>query len=206
MSTATIAIFNRKQQGGMTIIMALVLVAVLGAATLSLSRNVVRELSMAGTVVQGEKAAAAADAGLDWVITWGQGHVSDADYTAASPTTGQKALVDGINNQMLGINTGAPITIYGVSDTAMNMNNGGAAVAKQSFGVELRYLGKGWGNAPIVGGGGSSDNSAASNDTKGNLSSITPKGWRALVTGYATPNSTSQTYQSQREVVATFPN
>jgi len=206
MSTATVATFYQKQQGGMTIIMALVLVAVLGAATFSLSRNVVRELSMAGSVIQGEKAAAAADAGLDWVITWGQGHVSDADYSAASPTSGQKALVDGINNQMLGIATGTPITIYGVSDTAMRMDNGGAAAARQSFDVELRYLGKGWGNAPIVGGGGSSDNTAASNDTKGNLASITPKGWRGLITGYATPTSTSQTYQAQREVIATFPN
>jgi hypothetical protein len=161
---------------------------------------------MAGTVVQGEKAAAAADAGLDWVITWGQGHVSDADFTSASPTTGQKALVDGINNQMLGIGTGTPITIYGVSDTAMRMDNGGAAAARQSFDVELRYLGKDWGSAPIAGGGGSSDNAAASNNTRGGLGGMTPKGWRGLITGYATPNATSQTYQAQREVIATYPN
>jgi hypothetical protein len=30
-------------------------------------------------------------------------------------------------------------------------------------------------------------------------------GWRALVTGKATPNGTSQTYQAQREVIATYP-
>lgn len=205
MSMNPITSFDKRQQGGMTIVMALVLVAVMGAATFSLSRNVVRELSMAGSVVQGEKAAAAADAGLDWVITWGQGHVNDADFQAASPTTGQKALVDGINNQMLGINTGTPITIYGVSDAAMKMDNAGVATAKQSFDVELRYLGKGWGNAPIAGTGGNSDNNAASGDKKGGVSSITPKGWRAIVTGYATPASTTQTYQAQREVVATYP-
>ena len=195
-----------SQQGGLTIVMALVLVAVMGAATFSLSRNVVRELSMGASVVQGEKAAAAADAGLDWVIVWGQGHMIDAaQFSSAGAVTGQLALVQGINSAMLGTNTGLPITITGVSDTAMILNNGGAASTTQSFDVELRYLGVGWGNAPIGGAGGSSDNNAASGGTKGGLATSSPVGWRVLATGRATPMGTTQTYQSQRELIATFP-
>lgn len=205
MRKETISAFSRKQQGGLTIVMALVLVAVLGAALFSLSRNVVRELSMSGTVVQGEKAAAAADAGLDWVITWGQGHVSDADYNAAGPATGQKLLVDGINSAMSGVNTGLPIQISGATDPTMKVNTSATAASDQSFDVELRFLGVGWGNAPIGGVGGSSDNNAASGNKKGGAGSSSPAGWRALVTGRATPKSTTQVYQAQREVVATYP-
>lgn len=206
MSTVCKPSFKQSQQGGLTIVMALVLVAVLGAATFSLSRNVVRELSMSGTVVQGEKAASAADAGLDWVIVWGQGHVDDAQYVTASPAAGQKTLVQGINDAMAGINTGAPIVISGDSDATMRVNTLASAATTQTFDVELRFMGVGWGNAPIGGAGGDSNNAGASNNKKAGGGSSTPVGWRAIVTGKATPNgSSSQVYQAQREVVATYP-
>jgi hypothetical protein len=160
---------------------------------------------MSGTVIQGEKAASAADAGLDWVIIWGQGHVNDAQYLLALPSGGQKILVQGINDAMTGINTGAPIYIPGGSDATMRVNNLVSAPSTQTFDVELRFLGTGWGNAPIGGVGGSSDNNAASGNKKGGGGSSTPVGWRAIVTGSATPKDTSQTYQAQREIIATFP-
>jgi hypothetical protein len=160
---------------------------------------------MSGTVIQGEKAASAADAGLDWVIIWGQGHVNDAQYVAATPTGAQKLLVQGINDAMAGINTGAPIVLSGASDATMRVNNVTTAPSTQTFDVELRFLGVGWGNAPIGGSGGSSDNNAASGNKKGGGGSSTPVGWRALVTGNATPRDTTQTYQAQREIVATYP-
>ncbi len=206
MSTRTNSQIPHSQHGGLTIVMALVLVVVMGAATFSLSRNVVRELSMGASVVQGEKAAAAADAGLDWVIVWGQGHMIEAaQFTSAGAVSGQLLLVQGINGAMSGINTGLPITISGLTDTAMLLNNAGAATTPQSFDVELRYLGLGWGNAPLGGSGGSSDNNAASGGTKGGLATSSPVGWRVLSTGRAIPTGTTQTYQSQRELIATFP-
>lgn len=200
--------FARRQEGGLTIIMALVLVGVLGAATFSLSRNVVREMSMGGNVMLGEKAAAAADAALDWVIVWSQGQVNSADYTAANPTTGQTALVTGISNAMNGINTDVPIVISGASDAAMRIDNGGAAGTTQTFDVEVRYLGPEWGHSPVGGSGVSSDNNAASNYRHGGASSISSGavGWRILATGKATPAVlASGTYQAQREVISTLP-
>jgi len=204
--------FQSRQQGGLTIIMALVLVSVLGAAVFSLSRNVVRELSMGGTVIQGEKAAAAADAGLDWVIIWGQGYISGGVYAASNPTPtyGQSALVTGLTSAMGGSNTGLPITIHGAADATMTLDNGGAANTTQNFDIELRCLGGGqfggWGNAPGGVGGSSSNNSAAGGKIGGGGGGTGPVGWRILATGSATPKSSlAQTYQAQRELIATFP-
>jgi hypothetical protein len=191
------------QQGGLTIIMALVLVSVLGAAVFSLSRNVVRELSMGGTVIQGEKAAAAADTALDWAITWGQGHMNDTAYMAATRTAGETNLVSGINSAMSGININTPITVLGAGDLGMKIDNAGAGTTTQTYDIEVRFLGTGWGAG--VASGMTSDNNAAAGNTKGGASSSTPVGWRILSTGYATPVGTSQTYQSQREMIATFP-
>lgn len=183
------------QQGGLTIIMALVLVAVMGAATFSLSRNAIRELSMAGTIIQGNKAAAAADAGLDWVVIWGQGGIKLADFTAASPSTKETSLLNGIKNALFST-TGSPVvTITAANDASMTLNQGGAANTRQDFDIELRWLG-----GKLV--GPSTDNSPASGDTGPSV----PKDsvWRLLATGRATPKN-AQTYQAQRELVATMP-
>ncbi len=191
--------FRSRQQGGLTIIMALVLVGVMGAATFGLSRNAIRELSMAGTIIQGNKAAAAADAGLDWAITWGQGTVDAAGFTAAGATTSQvnylAALQSNINSNYL------VTTLAGSSVPAMTLNQGGAANTDQNFDLEVRFLG-----SPAASSTGSSSNlgasggTAASGPTSGG-GTATVYVWRILATGHATPKN-AQTYQAQRELVA----
>lgn len=59
-----------SEQGGMTILVALVLLVVMSLAAFSLSRNSIRELTTTGHVIQGGKASEASDAGLDWFIVW----------------------------------------------------------------------------------------------------------------------------------------
>ena len=199
--------FDRAgQQGGLTILMALVLVGVMGAATFSLSRNAIRELSMAGTVIQGEKAAAAADAGLDWVTIWGQGGVNNAAFTAALPTNNasQTSLLTGIK-ATLASTTGLypPVTISGSGVSSMSLYQGNTkttAVTDQNFDIQVWFLG----SLPASrSGGGSSDNSGASGGTK--VTSATGDYmWRVVSTGHATPNG-GQTYQTQREMIATMP-
>jgi len=61
---------KHAEWGGMTIIMALVLLVVMSLAAFSLSRNSIRELATTGHIIQGDKAAEAGDAGLDWFIVW----------------------------------------------------------------------------------------------------------------------------------------
>lgn len=189
--------FRARQQGGLTILLALVLVAVMGAATFSLSRNAIRELSMAGTVIQGEKAGASADAGLDWVIIWGQGGVSEAAFNSATPGTRQTSLLDGIKKALSPLTGYPPFTLTGSGQTTMALNQTNTT---QDFDIEVRFLG----NLPASrSGGGSSDNSGASGGTK----LQTAAGdyfWRVLSTGRATPKD-GQTYQAQREMTATLP-
>ncbi len=194
------SLFRSRQQGGLTIIMALVLVAVMGAATFSLSRNAIRELSMAGTIIQGNKAAAAADAGLDWVIIWGQGGVKLADFTAAAPAVRELYLLNSMKNTLASTIGYPAVTILAGNDAAMTLNQEGAAKTRQDFDIEYRYLG----TLPAGRtGGGTSDNSGASGGTKvGGASG--DYFWRFLATGRATPEN-AQTYQSQRELVATLP-
>ncbi len=199
MSETSASSRRTRQQGGLTIIMALVLVGVMGAATFSLSRNAIRELSMAGTIIQGNKAGASADAGLDWVIIWGQGGVKFSDFTAATPSVSQTKMIQDMKDT-LSSTTGYPATvILGSGKQAMSLN-WGTATTDQNFDLEFRFLG-----ALPAGrqGGGSSDNSGASGGTK--VSGATGDYvWRVLSTGRATPNQ-GQTFQAQRELVATLP-
>lgn len=192
--------FRSRQQGGLTIIMALVLVGVMGAATFSLSRNAIRELSMAGTIVQGNKAAAAADAGLDWVIIWGQGAVNEASFNSATPSAKEKAFLKMIKDTIAS-STGYPaVTIASGGDASMTLDQVGTAKTRQEFDIEARFLG----TLPVGRtGGGSSDNSGASGGTK--VGGATGEYfWRFLSTGRATPTGAA-TFQSQRELVATLP-
>lgn len=64
------ALSRPREQGGITILVALVLLVVMSLASFSLSRNTIRELATTGHVIQGDKAAEASDAGLDWFMVW----------------------------------------------------------------------------------------------------------------------------------------
>ncbi|MBI1753614.1 MAG: hypothetical protein HY014_08705 [Acidobacteria bacterium] len=189
-----------RQQGGLTIILALVLVGVMGAATFSLSRNAIRELSTAGAIIQGGKAAAAADAGLDWVIIWGQGGVKFSDFTAAAPHAEQSALISKMKDSISPTLAYPIFTLSGNGVDAMSMNVG-SATTNQNFDIEFRFLG----NLPSGRqSGGSSDNAGASGGTKGGAGGVGDYVWRILATGRATPQN-GQTYQAQRELISTLP-
>lgn len=62
--------YRASERGGITIIIALVLIVLMSLAAFSLSRNSIREMASAGSIIQGDKASAAADAGLDWFVVW----------------------------------------------------------------------------------------------------------------------------------------
>jgi hypothetical protein len=62
-----------SQRGGMALLLALTLLVIMTAAALGASRDVVRELSLCGDGLQGDLAACAADAGVDWFLAWCSG-------------------------------------------------------------------------------------------------------------------------------------
>jgi len=55
-------------RGGVAILAAFLLLAVMAAVAFATVRNLDRELAMAGDALQGARAAAAAEAGLDWFL------------------------------------------------------------------------------------------------------------------------------------------
>ena len=62
---------RQAEQGGITIIVALVLIVLMSLAAFSMSRNSIRQLASSGSILQGGKATEASEAGLDWYIVWG---------------------------------------------------------------------------------------------------------------------------------------
>jgi hypothetical protein len=69
------SILNRRtrreaQQGGVTILVALVLLAAMTVAALGVSQNTLRDLAITGNESTGRKASEVADSALDWVVIW----------------------------------------------------------------------------------------------------------------------------------------
>lgn len=87
----------KAQRGGMTIVMALVLLAIMSLAAFSLSRNAIRELATTGHLIQGDKASEASDAGLDWFIVWSHPDNMTLAYTSAG-AVGNQTLAKAMND------------------------------------------------------------------------------------------------------------
>jgi hypothetical protein len=89
--------FRASERGGVTIIIALVLIVLMSLAAFSLSRNSIRELATSGSIIQGGKASAAADAGLDWFVVWS--HPDNVVLSLASTgAVGNNALAKAITD------------------------------------------------------------------------------------------------------------
>ena len=58
------------QRGGITILLALILLSAMTVGALSLSQNSLREIGITGNETTGRKSFEMADAGLDWLMTW----------------------------------------------------------------------------------------------------------------------------------------
>lgn len=69
------------QAGGITIIVALMLLVLITVAAMGMSKNAIRELAISGTSRQGSMARNVADSGIEWSVYW-------MDQTNASSATG----------------------------------------------------------------------------------------------------------------------
>lgn len=70
MPNRPISTIDRSQQGGVTILVALMLLVLLTLAAIGMSRNSFREIVASGTIRQGSMARNTADSGLEWSIYW----------------------------------------------------------------------------------------------------------------------------------------
>lgn len=64
------ASFRHRERGGITIMVVLMLLVLLTIAAVSMSKNAVREVIIAGTSRQGAEVRSLADSGLEWSLYW----------------------------------------------------------------------------------------------------------------------------------------
>jgi hypothetical protein len=150
------------EQGGITILLALVLLTMLGAMVFGLGRDSLREIAITGNESIGRKAAEAADSGIDWTIMWGQGNGASADqasvrqaidtlsYAIADATLRTSGPDGTANTHGSGYmsDTGSGILrayVYPSSTTSdLSLSTAGytqTSVVQQAMELEVRYLG-----------------------------------------------------------------
>ena len=118
----------QRERGGIALLLVLLLLTAMTAATLGVVHNLVRELRMAGDALQGAQASCAADAGADWVLAWaGEGGdrcglLQGAPFQGEVPQPGggvafRQAFTiqaDCLGPAPPGLDTGAPLVLWRV--------------------------------------------------------------------------------------------
>lgn len=79
---------RQSEQGGITILVALILLSVMTVAALGMSQTTLRELAITGNESTGRKAAEAADSALDWVLIWSNPNAATSITASTDPVTG----------------------------------------------------------------------------------------------------------------------
>lgn len=109
-----------SERGGVTILIALILLMAMAVAAFGVSQTSLRELAITGNESTGRKAAEAGDAGIDWIITW-------MHSGGTSPTTFQSAVAQQVTNLdlMVGGDPSVPIT-YATDPSPADAANSGS--------------------------------------------------------------------------------
>lgn len=75
--------FQASERGGIVIMACFMIIVFLSLTVFTLSRNVIRETAITGSVIQAGRSESAADAGIDWYLTWAQPNAKGAGQMAA---------------------------------------------------------------------------------------------------------------------------
>ena len=193
---------QHPESGGLTILMALVMLVVVTVAAFGLSRSSLRGVLITGNESTGRKAFEMADSGLDYVISWGSPYAN----TAATPTAA--TLQTNMGNLLNAIDTpdapgaGGFIDPSGTlrykmlaSTVGGDMTPSPSAYLQKSavtpaFDLEVRYLGQ----VPL-------QNTGSGGFIKSNRSF-----WLVRTTGRANIGDTGQSFISQREALVQYIN
>jgi Tfp pilus assembly protein PilX len=182
----------------MAILVALMLIVLLTLAGIGASRNAIRELSITGDVVQGAKANASADAGLDWFQAWSYSANTGAGGVGNTIPTIMSNLQNGTLTNSAGQ---ATTTLQSASlggDMVMGASNSNVL---QNFDIQLTFLGL---LAQQTGSSGGGNHAGTGNNatTNFNLWGVTAVG-RSTVqdsTGHAI-----MAFQNQRQALSLTP-
>lgn len=218
--------YRRRQRGGMTILLALVLLSIMSVAALGIANTSIRELTTTGTVLQGGKAAEAADAGLDWAIVWSDkanreavagstkssGFFAEAlnavlvDSSETIQSEGISRLGDlsdrAVRMASLASAGGTSGMVFNTADSLVAQGSTGGNRVIQKFDLDIRYLGSEGQLSGTTGGG------AASADTDTASKSQTEH--MVLVSAFGTANvdlgdGTYVSYRQRRDLINKIP-
>ena len=205
---------RRTEAGGITIIVALVLVMVMGSALFGLSRDSLRELAISGSVSQGTKAENAADSGLDWFITWahpdnvsayagvagaegalGQSLIwlKRTDWASQSYSSlgGTKSANAWDRSVFLNGDTVTGSMVFNTTGTPVRQNASSGNAVVQKFDLDLRFLGQ-------RSTGGSGDPSGGTDPkAKGTMDLL----WQITSNGRADVTSANISFVQRREAI-----
>lgn len=186
--------FN-AQTGGVTILVALMLLVLLTVSAVAMSRNSLREIIISGTVRQGTEARNVADSGLEWSCYWLTPDV--AGLTKATPDAAALAFGTPVKElsgtmELSGVNRAVAAT--GV------MTRTESDGASRSFSLDLIRMGKQQldltGGAPSTGAGGM---------TQAIPTEMLPDIWSVRSTGRLSYGTAGLTFQHVREAWVTAP-
>lgn len=202
-----------RELGGITILLALILITAMGAMAFSLSQESMREIAISGSESTGRKAAEAADSGIDWTIVWGNANgvttdqisiktamdtlvdaidlvekrVPGVDATPGTPGTGNMSPSGYLRTYLYSSPTSSDLTMAKTGYTQ-------ATEVQQAFDIEIRFLGA----IPIQGQGMLTAQRAASQG--GNQARRYYFLVRSL--GRANIGTTGQSFVAMREIIS----
>lgn len=117
------------EQGGIAILVALILLSIMSVAAFGLSRNALREIAITGNETVGRKAFEAADSGLDWVITWGNPRATPVSIAQTTLRTQMNTILDAIDN--------VPLRVLGNDATPNTPGSGNTSNVTGTYRVYL---------------------------------------------------------------------
>ncbi len=191
---------NPKEAGGISIVVALILLSVVTVASMGMSRASLREMLIVGNESTSRKAFETADSAMDWTLTWGSPYSNTtADPAAASLQASMTALLAAIysdtNRSAYTDTSGTLRTVLTGATIGGNMTPSTSSylqstAVQPSFDAELRYLGA----------------YQLSNTTQSSLIKSSQSLWLLQTTGRANIAGTNQSFISRRESVVQYIN
>jgi len=200
---------RNSERGGITILVALVLLAVMSVAAFAFSRNTLRDAITSGYTGQGIKAGEAADAGLDWFMVWGHPNNQPSATTPARTLLTQTMAKMQVERLPVYptrswdiakdiTSTDASTTDDMAFDTAgakVKQNSSLGNETRQAFDVFVRFVGE-----SEYGAGGATESSEATGG-KGQKKGTRDLRWQAVSTGRASVAGGLIVHQSRREII-----
>ncbi|GLH67765.1 PilX N-terminal domain-containing pilus assembly protein [Geothrix edaphica] len=197
---------HQRESGGITIILALILLTTVTVAAFGLGRTSLREIMITGNESTGRKAFETADSGLDWVITWGSPYATTTTGSAAATLHAQMSglisaidTVDARTASYMDPDTGT-MRVHLDSATigdALTPSRAdwlqftkGATEVVPAFDLEVRYLGP----------------NELANTGRGALIKSNRSLWLVRSTGRANIGTTGQSFVSRREAIVEYIN